>query len=66
MELDEGYWYVKDLNSRNGMKIDGIRIPPGAKRRVNPRERISFGKYEYVLDYEPSDLGAQGLPISGR
>lgn len=62
MEIDEGYWFLKDLNSSNGCKVNGKRIMPGLKKRVDPNDKISFAKHEYVMEYEPHKLGAVGTP----
>jgi len=59
MTVEHGYWFVKDLGSRNGTKVDGKSI---VRKRLDPRCRISFAKHEYRLEYEPQDLGAFGPP----
>ena len=62
MELDEGYWFVRDLKSRNGVKVEGKRITMGVKKRLDPGAIIRFAKHEYELDYDPHSLGAYGAP----
>lgn len=59
MTLEQGYWFVKDLGSRNGTKVDGKSI---VRKRLDPKCRISFAKHEYKVEYEPQDLGAFGPP----
>jgi adenylate cyclase len=54
-----GYWYVKDLNSRNGTKINGRRI---AEKRVDPGDTVSIAKHSYEFVYSPAELGAVGPP----
>ena len=59
MTVEHGYWFVRDLGSRNGTKVDGY---PVVRKRLDPRCRISFAKHEYTIIYEPQDLGAFGPP----
>jgi len=62
MELSEGFWFVRDLKSRNGIKVNGDRVPVGLRKRVDPDDKISFAKHEFVLKYNPHELGAYGTP----
>jgi pSer/pThr/pTyr-binding forkhead associated (FHA) protein len=59
MTLEEGYWFLKDLGSRNGTKVDGYRI---SRKRLDPGVSISFAKHTYTMNYSPEDLGAFGPP----
>jgi pSer/pThr/pTyr-binding forkhead associated (FHA) protein len=54
-----GYWYVRDLKSRNGVKVNGVRV---AERRVDPGDTLSIAKHSYELRYSPMELGAVGPP----
>jgi adenylate cyclase len=62
MTLESGYWFVKDLNSRNGTRVNGYRI---TKRRIDPGDTLHVGKYQYEMSYSPADLGAVGPPPDG-
>ncbi len=62
MEIDEGYWFIKDLRSRNGIKVDGKKILQGLKKRVDPGVILSIAKHDYEVCYDPTDLGAYGSP----
>ncbi len=62
LEIDEGYWFIKDLRSRNGVKVDGKRILQGLKKRVDPGVILSLAKHEFEVMYDPSELGADGTP----
>jgi len=57
--LENGYWFVKDLGSRNGTKVNGIRIN---KKRLDPGDRLTIARHDYRLEYSPEELGADGPP----
>ena len=59
LQLVGGYWYVKDLKSRNGVKVNGIRV---TERRVDPGDVIAIAKHTYQIQYSPTELGAVGPP----
>jgi adenylate cyclase len=59
MFLEQGYWFVKDLGSRNGTKVNGKRV---TRKRIDPGDRLAFAKHQYELRYVPSELGASGPP----
>lgn len=62
MEIDEGYWFIRDLDSRNGVKIDGKRIMSGLRRRVDPDVELTIAKHVFQVKYDPAALGAYGTP----
>lgn len=59
LSVEHGYWFVKDLGSRNGTKVDGKSV---VRKRLDPNARVAFAKHEYRIHYEPQDLGAFGPP----
>ncbi len=59
LTLESGYWFVKDLASRNGTKVDGMRVD---RKRLDPDVTISFAKHAYTIHYNPEALGAVGAP----
>lgn len=59
MTLEQGYWFMKDLGSRNGTKVNGFRI---SRKRLDPGVTISFAKHTYTIEYDPESLGAFGPP----
>lgn len=59
MTLENGYWFVKDLGSSNGTKVNGFRID---RKRLDPDAVISFAKHTYTIQYNPESLGAFGAP----
>jgi len=59
MTLEYGYWFIKDLNSRNGVKVNNR---PVIRKRLDPDVKVSIAKHEYTIHYDPVALGAFGPP----
>ena len=59
LTLEQGYWFVRDLNSRNGIKVDSRTV---TRKRVDPNSKLSIARHEYVIEYDPQALGACGPP----
>jgi adenylate cyclase len=59
---DSGYWFVNDLGSRNGTKVNGVRIT-STRKRLDPGDELAVAKHRYEVKYSPAeDLGAVGPP----
>ena len=59
LTLEHGYWFIRDLNSRNGIKVDRR---PVIRKRLDPGCKVSIARHEYIIDYDPQSLGAYGPP----
>ena len=59
LSFDGGYLYVRDLQSRNGIKVNDIKVE---ERRLDPGDVLAVAKHRYEVDYDPSDMGAVGPP----
>lgn len=59
LSLVDGFWFVKDLGSSNGTKVNGSRV---SEQRLDPGDTLSVAKHEYEVSYEPSKLGATATP----
>ncbi len=59
LTVNGGYWHVRDLQSRNGLKVNGARV---TEKRLDPGDILSIAKHKYVVKYSPVDLGAVGPP----
>ena len=59
LTLSGGYWYVKDLNSRNGVKVNNMRV---TEKRVDPGDTLIIARHTYEMQYSPAELGAVGPP----
>ncbi len=49
MSFRDGYWYIKDLNSTNGVKVNGNRVQ---EKMLHPKDEIAIGKRTYTIEYE--------------
>ncbi len=59
LTLNDGYWYVEDMKSRNGTKVNGFRV---TNKRLDPGDTLAIAKHQYEMRYSPVDLGAVGPP----
>ena len=57
--LDGGYWYVRDDNSKNGVKVNNKRVQ---SNRLDPGDTLHVAKHKYEIVYNPIDNGATGPP----
>jgi adenylate cyclase len=60
-----GNWYIRDLNSTNGIKVNGCRV---IQKLLAPNDEITIGRRRYMIKYDPPkqrDDGAedQGAPV---
>jgi len=56
--LSEGYWYILDLQSTNGVKVNGHKV---TDRRVDPDAVLAISKHNFKIQYDPRQNGATGL-----
>ena len=59
LTVNGGYWYVLDLKSRNGVKVNGNRVKG---KRLDPGDILWIAKHKYEVKYSPIELGAVGPP----
>ncbi|MDR0328919.1 MAG: FHA domain-containing protein [Planctomycetaceae bacterium] len=57
--LSEGFWYILDLQSTNGVKVNGTKTMDS---RVDPGATLAVSKHFFTLEYDPNKNGATGLP----
>lgn len=61
LELHNGYWYIRDLNSKNGIRVNNHRVN---EQLVRPGDELRISKHKYQINYSPIELGAVGPPPS--
>ncbi|MHC4878185.1 MAG: FHA domain-containing protein [Planctomycetota bacterium] len=49
LELVDGYWFVRDLGSSNGVKVNRVRCH---EKCVYPGDLLGIGRHKYHLQYE--------------
>ena len=60
--VDSGYWFVIDKASRNGTKVNSVRVT-SMRKRLDPGNILSVAKHKYEIKYSPmEDLQATGPP----
>ena len=51
----DGFWILHDLNSTNGVKVNGEKVAEGGKKVLRPQDTITIGKRQYTIQYNPTD-----------
>ena len=49
IDWDGNKFYITDINSTNGTKIDGLKIPPHKSYPIEPRNVVTIGDIEFRL-----------------
>jgi adenylate cyclase len=53
LKFQDGYWYLTDLGSTNGTKVNGDRVK---HKLLHPEDEVTLGKRRYTIRYDlPSD-----------
>ena len=50
LELIDGYWFVRDLGSSNGTRVNG---KPCESQRLLPNDVLTVAQYRYTVVYTP-------------
>jgi len=48
LTYNNGYWFIRDLGSTNGIKVNGTRVP---KKVLHPGDEITIAKQRYTIEY---------------
>jgi adenylate cyclase len=46
----EGHWIIRDMDSTNGIKVNGVRVP---KKVLHPGDTITIAKRNFTIEYTP-------------
>jgi adenylate cyclase len=60
MTFKDGVWFVRDLGSTNGTKVNGDRIQ--GTKGLRPGDRVTIGKREYKIQYKMAP-GASAMAL---
>jgi adenylate cyclase len=55
LNFKDGYWYIRDLGSTNGTKVNGARV---VEKMLHPDDELTLGKRRYTIVYQ--------LPVNQR
>ncbi len=58
LRFQSGYWYVQDLGSTNGIKVNGERVP---KRPLRPGDELGIANHKFTIQYELAVAGSEAL-----
>ena len=50
LEIVNGYWHVRDMNSSNGTKVNGERV---IERFLQPGDTLAIAKHRFEISYSP-------------
>lgn len=50
LSRESGYWFVQDMNSQNGVKVNGSRV---IRKRLDPGDLLSMARHKYTIHYTP-------------
>ena len=49
LSFQEGYWRIRDMNSTNGIKVNGARV---LEKLLHPGDEITIAKRKFTIEYE--------------
>src|SRR5580704_19667703 len=58
LSFREGYWFVRDMGSSNGLKINGVRT---LQRPLRPGDELAIANRRYTIQYNISSFGEENL-----
>lgn len=50
LSFEEGFWFAEDLQSRNGIRVNGERVE---RKALLPGDRISIAGHRFTIHYTP-------------
>jgi adenylate cyclase len=49
LSFRSGYWYIRDLGSTNGIKVNGSRV---IQRALRPGDELAISNRRYTIQYD--------------
>lgn len=49
----EGHWFIKDLDSTNGIKVNGRRVSRRTTKILHPGDTVTIAKRAFTIEYAP-------------
>jgi adenylate cyclase len=50
LTCDDGFWWIKDLGSTNGIRVNGHKVP---RKLLHPGDKITIGAKTFTIEYQP-------------
>jgi adenylate cyclase len=47
----DGLWILRDLDSKNGTKVNDVRLEPGMRKVVHTGDLVTIGKRTFKMEY---------------
>ncbi len=60
LSFQKGFWWIRDLGSTNGVKVNGVRVP---KKLLHPGEKITIAKKTFTIEYQLPAGGTRALEM---
>ncbi|MCI0459235.1 MAG: FHA domain-containing protein [Gemmataceae bacterium] len=48
LSFRDGFWWISDLGSTNGIKVNGVRVP---RKLLQPQDIITIAKRRFTIEY---------------
>ena len=58
LSFRDGYWFIRDLGSSNGIKVNGARV---LQRPLRPGDEVAISSRRYTIQYNLAPLGLDNL-----
>lgn len=58
LSFRDGYWFIRDLGSTNGIKINGSRV---LQRPMRPGDELGISNRRYTIQYKLASIGLENL-----
>ena len=57
LTLEGGHWYITDLESKNGVRVNGARL---RRKVLEEKDKVSIGTHHFIMVYLASRVPAGG------